>query len=248
MFFDKTDDQDTKTVDETLYNDEFEKLNVELVDIDLELAGGDKFEIHYHGPEDKKPLVSKEDDLIKVKEPKVERKNGKTWKNKFVNISIVTENDVGKLVVTVPANNELVEVNDHLTSGDAKVKNIQLHNLNHDSVSGDLKLENTKLKTVNLKAVSGDIKLKRTLLEQGNVNLASGDFKMENSQILDSLTVMTMSGDNKVENVEVDQCDLETASGDNSIFGGRADHAQLGKELNGSRLILSTLSGDNIVR
>lgn len=41
MFFDKNEDNEVKIVDEVLSNDSFDKLSVDLVDIDFTLVGGD---------------------------------------------------------------------------------------------------------------------------------------------------------------------------------------------------------------
>ena len=96
--------------------------------------------------------------------------------------------------------------------------------------------------------VSGDAKLDQLKVDSGNADLTSGSFLLKNSQITKSLAVTTVSGDNLIENVEVDQCYLTTLSGDNTIFGGKATHAQIGKETNGSHLKMSAVSGDNIVK
>ena len=50
------------------------------------------------------------------------------------------------------------------------------------------------------------------------------------------------------ENTKVAQYQLSTLSGDNSLFGKRGTATQIGNENDKSRLILSTLSGDNTVR
>lgn len=41
MFFDKNEDNEVKIVDKVLSNDSFDKLSVDLVDIDFTLVGGD---------------------------------------------------------------------------------------------------------------------------------------------------------------------------------------------------------------
>ncbi len=102
MFFDKNEDNEVKIVDKVLSNDSFDKLSVDLVDIDFTLVGGDQFEVHYHGPEDKRPIVTNAGKTLELKEPKVERKNGKFWKRKHVEISIVSQDDIVALKVTVP--------------------------------------------------------------------------------------------------------------------------------------------------
>ena len=248
MFFDKNEDNEVKIVDEVLSNDSFDKLSVDLVDIDFTLVGGDQFEVHYHGPEDKRPIVTNAGKTLELKEPKVERKNGKFWKRKHVEISIVSQDDIGALKVTVPVERKLVNATLKLTSGDTVVKQVELETLTFTALSGDLHLKKVKVDEVAITETSGDIKLKKVLLNRGKIKLVSGDFTIKDSQILDDLDVATTSGDNLAENIEVDQCDLKTVVGDNSIFGGKATHAQVGKETNGSHLGMHTVSGDNTVK
>lgn len=248
MFFDKNEDNNVKRVDEVLSNDSFDKLNVDLVDIDFALVGGDQFEVHYRGPEDKKPVVTNAGEVLELKEPKVERKNGKFWKRNHVEINIIRQDDVGTLKVTIPVDHKLSNVTVKLTSGDAVMKQLELETLTFVSLSGDLDLKKVKVDEVAITETSGDIKLKKVLLNRGKIKIVSGDFTIKDSQILDDLDVATTSGDNLAENIEVDQCDLKTVVGDNSIFGGKSTHAQVGKETNGSHLGMHTVSGDNTVK
>lgn len=248
MFFSKKASGKVKTIDEVLSNDNFDQLSVDLVDMDFALVGGDHFEVHYHGPEDKKPIVTNVGKVLELKEPKVERKNGKFWEKAGIQINIVGRDDVGMLKVTIPINQKLTNTTIKITSGDAVIKQVGLETLIFTSVSGDLSLQKVKADEVAMTETSGDIKLEKVLVDHGKINLVSGDCTIQDSQILTELKVMTTSGDNLAKNIEVDQCDLQTVSGDNLIFGRRASHAQIGKELNGSSLTLSTLSGDNTVK
>lgn len=157
MFFDKNEDNEVKIVDEVLSNDSFDKLSVDLVDIDFTLVGGDQFEVHYHGPEDKKPIVTNTDKALELREPKVERKNGKFWKRKHVEISIVSQDDIGALKVTVPVEHKIANATLKLTSGDTAVKQVELETLTFTALSGDLHLKKVKVDEVAITETSGDI-------------------------------------------------------------------------------------------
>lgn len=246
MFFSKEDE--VKTIDEVLTSDPFISLDINFTDIDLKMEIGDHFEVHYHGPSDKKPLLTQDDQLLKLKEPDVKRKNGKVWKKGVFKVEVITSNDVGRVKIIVPKDQQLNEVKLNFASADVGIKDININNLYFNSASGDLRIENSDLIKIDFTVVSGDLKLDNVKVTSGKSNMISGDFDMKNSQILKKLKVETISGNNKVENTEVDQCDLSSISGDNLIFGGKATLAQVGQETNGSRLNLSTVSGDNIVK
>lgn len=247
MFFDKNKEE-VKNVNEVLTNDSFTELHAEFTDLDLTVTSGDHFEIHYRGPEDKKPVVDQSENTIRLIEPKVDRENGKIWQRKFVKVQLMTDEDLGQVKVVVPKGQKLDQLDFILTTGDAKMQDLLLDNLKYNSTSGDLKIEKAQIQELKIDVTSGDVKLNNIAVSTGSASLVSGDFRMSNSSIADSLTVSTTSGDNLVENTEVDQCDLSTMSGDNSIFGGQSTHAQIGKEMNGSHLKMTTLSGDNTVR
>lgn len=247
MFFDKSKEK-VKNVDVVLTNDSFNELHADFTDLDLTVSSGDYFEIHYRGPEDKKPVVDQNENAITLTEPKVNRENGKIWHKKFVRVQLVTGEDIGRVAVEIPKDKKLDQLDVDLTSGDAKMEDLLLDNLKFDSTSGDVKIKKAQIQELKIDVTSGDVKLSNVAVSTGNASLVSGDFRMKDSRITNSLNVSTTSGDNLVENTEVDQCDLNTMSGDNSIFGGQSTHAQIGKEMNGSHLKMSTLSGDNTVR
>lgn len=248
MLFDKNKKDEVKNVNTVLTNAAFTQLHVKLTDLDLAVVSGDHFEIRYRGAEDKKPSVTQTGDAIELKEPKVERRNGKIWQKKLIKVELVTTDDIGKVTVVIPKDHKLNQLDVDLTSGDAKMQDLLLNDLKYSSASGDLKIETVQVQKLKIEVTSGDVKLRDVGVSTGKIDLISGDFKMEDSNISDNLTVATTSGDNVVENTEVDQCDLSTVSGDNSIFSGQNTHAQIGKEINGSHLKMSTLSGDNTVR
>ncbi len=229
MFFNTSEKTKNEYVNEILSNDSFTDLKLDLIDLDLKIKAGDHFEVHYRGPVDKKPSLVFNENLLEIKEPKVERKPGKFWKKGIIEINIVTDKDRGELVITVPEDQHL-------------------HMLNASSVSGDLDLKKVEVEDAKLTTTSGDIDFINVIVNHGKVKLTSGDFKMKNSEVGDELRVSTTSGDTLVENTKVAQYQLSTLSGDNSLFGKRGVAAQRGDEHDKSTLILSTLSGDNTVR
>lgn len=58
MFFNKNDETKDTVVDEVLSSDSFNNLNLDLIDLDLKVETGNKFEVHYCGSEDEKPALS----------------------------------------------------------------------------------------------------------------------------------------------------------------------------------------------
>ena len=246
MFSNKNDK--IEKVDKILTNEAFEELQVDFADINLAIESGDHYEVHYHGPEDKQPVVIQNEQQLRLKQPETDRKNGKFWQKGLFKIEVVTSSDVGKVKITVPKDHQLREAYIGLASGDTRIQDVNLDELEFSSASGDLKIDRLKVAKLSLSIVSGDAKLDQLKVDSGNADLTSGSFLLKNSQITKSLAVTTVSGDNLIENVEVDQCDLTTLSGDNTIFGGKATHAQIGKETNGSHLKMSAVSGDNIVK
>ncbi len=101
MFFNKNDETKDKVVDEVLSSDSFNNLNLDLIDLDLKVETGNKFEVHYCGSEDEKPSVGLKDDTLEIEELRVERKHGKFWRKDFIEVNIVSQSDSGALVVTV---------------------------------------------------------------------------------------------------------------------------------------------------
>lgn len=246
MFFNKSNKDEI--VDEVLSNDAFTNLKLDLIDIDLKLETGDKFEVHYEGPFDEKPTVEAKADTLKIKEPRVDRKHGKFWKKGFIEVNIMNQNDSGNLVITVPKNCQLGTVNASLVSGDTTIKNLKATALSGFTVSGDVNFESVKADEFKLTTTSGDIDLDKVEVKQGKAKLTSGDFTIKNSQVFDEFKVSTTSGDNIVENVKVAQYQLSTLSGDNSLFGKNGASAKVGNDSDNSNFILNTLSGDNTVR
>src|SRR5699024_8174595 len=116
------------------------------------------------------------------------------------------------------------------------------------AVSGALDLKKVEVEDAKLTTTSGDIDCTDVVVNQGKAELVSGDFKLKNTEVGDELRVSTTSGYTLVENTKVAQYQLSTLSGDNSLFGKRGTATQIGNENDKSRLILSTLSGDNTVR
>ncbi|ABX27168.1 DUF4097 family beta strand repeat-containing protein [Lactobacillus helveticus] len=246
MFFNKNDK--IEKVDKILTNEAFEELQVDFADINLAIESGDHFEVHYHGTEDKQPVVTQNEQQLRLKQPETDRKNGRFWQKGLFKIEVVTSSDVGKVKITIPKDHHLREAYIGLASGDTKMRDINIDELEFGSASGDLKIDKLNVNKLSLSIVSGDAKLDQVKIDSGNADLTSGNFILKNSQIMKILAVTTVSGDNLIENVEVDQCDLTTLSGDNTIFGGNATHAQIGKETNGSHLKMSAVSGDNTVK
>ena len=248
MFFNTSEKTKNEYVNEILSNDSFTDLKLDLIDLDLKIKAGDHFEVHYRGPIDKKPSLVFNENLLEIKEPKVERKPGKFWKKGIIEINIVTDKDRGELVITVPEDQQLHMLNASSVSGDSSLENLKLEALMGFAVSGDLDLKKVEVEDAKLTTTTGDIECTNVVVNQGKVKLISGDFKMKNSEVGDEVKVSTTSGDTLVENTKVAQYQLSTLSGDNSLFGKSGAAAQIGDENNKSRLILSTLSGDNTVR
>ncbi len=248
MFFNTSEKTKNEYVNEILSNDSFTDLKLDLIDLDLKIKAGDHFEVHYRGPVDKKPSLVFNENLLEIKEPKVERKPGKFWKKGIIEINIVTDKDRGELVITVPEDQHLHMLNASSVSGDSRLESLKLEALMGFAVSGDLDLKKVEVEDAKLTTTSGDIDCTDVVVNQGKVKLVSGDFKMKNSEVGDELRVSTTSGDTLVENTKVAQYQLSTLSGDNSLFGKRGVTAQRGDEHDKSTLILSTLSGDNTVR
>lgn len=248
MFFNTSEKTKNEYVNEILSNDSFTDLKLDLIDLDLKIKAGDHFEVHYRGPVDKKPSLVFNENLLEIKEPKVERKPGKFWKKGIIEINIVTDKDRGELVITVPEDQHLHMLNASSVSGDSSLENLKLEALMGSAVSGDLDLKKVEVEDAKLTTTSGDIDFINVIVNHGKVKLTSGDFKMKNSEVGDELRVSTTSGDTLVENTKVAQYQLSTLSGDNSLFGKRGVAAQRGDEHDKSTLILSTLSGDNTVR
>lgn len=248
MLFNTSEKTKNEYVNEILSNDSFTNLKLDLIDLDLKIKAGDHFEVHYRGTVDKKPSLAFNENLLEIKEPKVERKPGKFWKKGIIEINIVTDKDRGELVITVPEDQHLHMLNASSVSGDSSLENLKLEALMGFAVSGDLDLKRVEVEDAKLTTTSGDIDFINVIVNHGKVKLTSGDFKMKNSEVGDELRVSTTSGDTLVENTKVAQYQLSTLSGDNSLFGKRGVAAQRGDEHDKSTLILSTLSGDNTVR
>lgn len=248
MLFNTSEKTKNEYVNEILSNDSFTNLKLDLIDLDLKIKAGDHFEVHYSGPVDKKPSLAFNENLLEIKEPKVERKPGKFWKKGIIEINIVTDKDRGELVITVPEDQHLHMLNASSVSGDSSLENLKLEALMGFAVSGDLDLKKVEVEDAKLTTTSGDIDFINVIVNHGKVKLTSGDFEMKNSEVGDELRVSTTSGDTLVENTKVAQYQLSTLSGDNSLFGKRGVAAQRGDEHDKSILILSTLSGDNTVR
>lgn len=248
MFFSKNEEDKAKLVNEVLSKDSFDKLNIELIDIDLKIEFGNSFEIHYRGPLDEKPSVEFKNDVLEVKEPKVDHNHGKFWKKGFIEVNIVSHNDSGNLVVTVPDGHHLSEIKTTTVSGDTDIKNLIVDSLAVFAVSGDINLNKVQSDEVKLTTTSGDIDLKKVAVRQGKVKLTSGDFKIEDSTVFDELKVSTTSGDNLVKDVKAAQYRLSTLSGDNSLFGKNRSTEKVNSGNSEGTIVLSTLSGDNTVK
>lgn len=248
MFFNKNDETKDKVVDEVLSSDSFNNLNLDLIDLDLKVETGNKFEVHYCGSEDEKPSVELKDDTLEIEEPRVERKHGKFWRKDFIEVNIVSQSDSGALVVTVPDGHQLGTVKVSSVSGDTDFKSLNLDSLVISVVSGDVSLRIVQTDEVKLTTTSGDIDLKEVTVKQGKAQLVSGDFTLKNSLVLDQFKASTTSGDNLVEDVKAAQYQLSTLSGDNSLFGKNEAAAEGDSTNNAGTIILSTLSGDNTVK
>lgn len=248
MFFNKNDETKDKVVDEVLSSDSFNNLNLDLIDLDLKVETGNKFEVHYCGSEDEKPSVELKDDTLEIEEPRVERKHGKFWRKDFIEVNIVSQSDSGALVVTVPDGHQLGAVKVSSVSGDTDFKSLNLDSLVISVVSGDVSLRTVQTDEVKLTTTSGDINLKEVTVKQGKAQLVSGDFTLKNSLVLDQFKASTTSGDNLVEDVKAAQYQLSTLSGDNSLFGKNKTAAEGDSTNNAGTIILSTLSGDNTVK
>ncbi|MGX4701970.1 hypothetical protein [Lactobacillus gasseri] len=94
MFFSKSDESKDKVINEVLSNDSFNNLNLDLINLDLKVETGDKFEVHFYGPEDEKPSVELKDDTLQIKEPKLDHQHGKFWRKGFVEVNIVSQSDI----------------------------------------------------------------------------------------------------------------------------------------------------------
>lgn len=248
MFFKTSEKTKNEYVNESLSNDSFSDLKLDLIELDLTIKSGDYFEIYYRGPVDKKPSLTLSEEKMEIKEPEVKRKSGKFWKKGIIEINVVTDKDRGNLVITVPRNCQLNEIKANSVSGDLVLEGLELKTLIGFAVSGNLDLKKLQVKNAKLTTTSGDIDFTNVVTNQGKVKLTSGDFKMKNSEVLAELRVATTSGDTLVENTKVSQYQLSTLSGDNSLFGKRGVAAQIEDESDKSSLILSSLSGDNTVR
>lgn len=248
MFFNTSEKSKNEYVNEVLSNYSFTDLKLDLIELDLRIKSGDHFEVYYRGPVDKKPSLVLNENLLEIKEPKVERKSGKFWKKGVIEINIVTDKDRAELVITVPEDHQLHMLNASSVSGDSSLENLKLEVLMGFAVSGDLDLKKVEVEDAKLTTTSGDIDCTDVVVNHGKVKLISGDFKMKNSEVGDEVKVSTTSGDTLVENTKAAQYQLSTLSGDNSLFGRRGTAVQIEDENNKSRLILSTLSGDNTVR
>ena len=72
MLFNTSEKTKNEYVNEILSNDSFTDLKLDLIDLDLKIKAGDHFEVHYRGPVDKKPSLVFNENLLEIKEPKVE--------------------------------------------------------------------------------------------------------------------------------------------------------------------------------
>ena len=248
MFFNKSDESKDKVINEVLSNDSFDNLNLDLINLDLKVETGDKFEVHFYGPEDEKPSVELKDDTLQIKEPKLDYQHGKFWRKGFVEVNIVSQSDNGNLIVTVPEGHHLSAIIVSSVSGDTNFKNLSLDSLAISVVSGDVSLRTVQTDEVKLTTTSGDIGLKEVTVKRGKAQLVSGDFTLKNSLVLDKFKVSTTSGDNLVEDVKAAKYQLRTLSGDNSLFGKNGTRAEVNSTNNTGTIILSTLSGDNTVK
>ena len=124
MLFNTSEKTKNEYVNEILSNDSFTNLKLDLIDLDLKIKAGDHFEVHYSEPVDKKPSLAFNENLLEIKEPKVERKPGKFWKKGIIEINIVTDKDRGELVITVPEDQHLHMLNASSVSGDSSLENL----------------------------------------------------------------------------------------------------------------------------
>lgn len=230
-----------KIIDETLLEEPFDSLRVELRDLDVEIKAGEDYEIHYSGKASEKPTVELDNDVAVIKQPKK-----KAIRGIYVSVNFSEE----KLTITIPNDKVHTLKNTKITtaSGDVVISGIIGNDLKINLASGNLKINDVFLENAQVNVASGDIDIDQLEIMNLQVKTASGDINIEDSKFWGTAELVAVSGDSTVSTTRFRTYNLKTVSGENRLFDKVSSKPiQQGQGQN-PELKMSAVSGDNTVR
>lgn len=181
----------------------FTKIDVRTTEADIEIVQGNKYAVEYVGRSNNKPSV-------KVEKEKLIVKQAESGFNEFhLGFSYNDDSDdVGRIVISVP-------------------QNISLNELDAKSGGGDVKVDDQKINSLKLSSSDGDIAFTQATVAKARIDVADGDVAF-NEVHLGSGTISQNDGDLVMKNGELKQVEARNQDGDVSytettLNGGRLE-------------------------
>ena len=189
---------------------DFNKIDMHLSTLDLEIKKGDKCGYEYVVQEGFEPTIKVENDTLIVEQ---------TDKPQFLlNINMVTTNESQRIIVYVTDDQE---VNINCTSGDVTIDGVNVTG-NVVSTSGDMCISNSVGDDLKVKSTSGDIHLNDLEYKALTTDQTSGDLSLKQCKI-DELDSEFTSGESKIDNVECEKFNSHGTSGSQKFTSLKAD-------------------------
>lgn len=215
-------------VEKTIDVEEFENMDVQVDNMELEIKVGDSYQVCYHVPSWSTPTVEVQDKKLVVKnEAKKIATYGWNFNVPGIHINAFSESkESGKLTITVPQDINLTDMKVYSEFADVSITDIQSDKGDIKADSGDIVLQNMNIETAAITAGYGNVTMENFDGVTCAVTAESGACSMDTLN-MDTLAVTADYGNVVMKNNEVITFALHAASGNVEIADMIADNSSI---------------------
>lgn len=235
-------DEEMQYVDKTVDVEAFESMDVELGNVDVEVRQGESYQVQYH-------LTSWDKPVIEVKDKKLVIRNEEDEVATFgwsfgifgLHSGSLSEEERKKMIVTIPENVKLEDMNVSSEFGDIDMADIQTESFDIKADSGHLSLENMETGTGMILAEFGNVTVNNMTGETSTITANSGDCTLDAVEV-NRLSVTAEYGKVKLNEIEAKELVIEAESGDVLLANVTADTGDVVAEY--GDVTIDNLNGD----
>lgn len=176
------DSADIKTEAEL---DEFSTISLNVESLEVTVESGDGYGYQFKGAENFRPEVTVENGTLTIGQ----------------SISGKTLNRTGEIVITVPEDTNLENMDMTISAGSVQIKDITASTLSVDVSAGDITLVDSAIDSLDVEASSGDVDVKGTTFNDLTSSLSEGDFDLV---LAERINAFEISADAAMGSVSID--------------------------------------------
>lgn len=221
----------------------FKNLKVNVSEVDVEIKTGDKFNVKYVGDNYHEPTVKLQNETLTLAQTKhnphfrhnvsfrIDAKDGIVFSDKT--------NYKNKLVVTIPEDTSIDELNGRIDDGKVTLNNVTMKNTKLSLAESELNLNHAQLDNVKITADDTDMKFDNSNLSVGNIDTDNGSI-IFNRGSLRQVGIKVSDGDVTIDNVSLEGGNLDVENGDININNTQVQAGYQIKNIDGDLKVKQT--------